>query len=90
MTTKEWEDICISFDEYGMQPATLCDNEEEVINQFKESFKNVLKDLEILEILKKLIYFRKGDFLTDYIFISFPQKSKEKEKINQWLESDNK
>ena len=89
MTSKEWEDICISFDEYGMQPATLCDNEEQVINHFREAFKNVLKDLEILEMLKKMIKFNEGNFC-DYIFISFPQKSKEKKIIKEWLDERKK
>lgn len=52
MKSKEWEDICISFDEYGMQPATLCDNAEEVINNFRKAFREVLKDLEEKEILE--------------------------------------
>jgi len=48
MTSREWEDICIAFDEYGMQPATLCDSLE-VIENFKKAFKNVLQDLRKLE-----------------------------------------
>lgn len=56
MTSKEWEDICISFDEYGMQPGTLCDNADEVINNFRKAFKDVLKDLEVLDEYRKEQY----------------------------------
>lgn len=55
MTSKEWEDICISFDEYGMQPGTLCDNADEVINNFRKALKDVSKDLELLEKYKRVM-----------------------------------
>lgn len=54
MTSKEWEDICIGFDEYGFQPSTLC-NDEEVINEYRKAFKDVLKELELLEKYKRVM-----------------------------------
>ena len=56
MTKDKWEDICISFDEYGMQPATLCENEEAIIQSFRKAFKEVLQDLEKYEKIKKMLY----------------------------------
>ena len=64
---------------------------EEYYNEFLvEDFDDVgiwnslEKDLKVLEILKKIIVFKTSIF-TDYIFISFPKKSKEKEIIKEWL-----
>lgn len=48
MTKGKWENICINFDEFGMQPGIPCDDEA-IINHFKSAFKEVSEDLEELE-----------------------------------------
>ena len=88
MTSKDWEDICISFDEYGMQPATLCENEEAVIQSFRKAFKEVLHDLEVLEILKHMLEIKKGNTWW-YLDTKHPFFDNEGQinKIKEWLEN---
>lgn len=57
MNLIQWEDLCVDFDTYGMQPSTLCEDEEGVINYFRNGLKEGYRNLEILEILKRCFKF---------------------------------
>ena len=65
MTRQEFEDLAIEFDELGMQPAIpLPLNEyDNYINKFHKAFKEIYKDYEIYELLKKFIYINKDGII---------------------------
>ena len=54
MTSERLEDLCISFDELGYEPSTLCNCDEE-IDYFKKELKNTRLEFAELERFTKLI-----------------------------------
>ncbi len=57
MTRKEWENICIGFDENNFLPCIPMplNDCQIILDEYKKAFKDVLKDLEILGILKNIV-----------------------------------
>ena len=53
MTLIEFEDYAIGFDEYGFEPATLCENPEKEIEYYRKMFRNIYKDYKLLDDLRK-------------------------------------